>query len=143
MAFQEWAFVEWDDRYSVGVQPIDQQHRFLIQKIRDLQEAMAAGTAREMLAPLINNLVTYTEYHFAYEAKLYAERGYADLERHLELHAAMVKQVTDMGNALKSNKLRAGAPVMAFLRHWLIDHILGEDMFAFGKKERVQGAERQ
>ena len=133
-------FVEWDDRYSVGVRAIDQQHRFLIRKIRDLQEAMAAGNAGAMLAPLLQNLVIYTKFHFAYEEQLYAERGYGNIRQHMEFHSDMARQVTEMGNALKNNKLHAGAPVMAFLRHWLVDHILGEDMAAFGKKKPTQGA---
>ena len=127
-------FVEWDDSFSVGVPAIDQQHRFLILKIRDLQEAMAAGSAGAMLAPLIHNLVTYTKFHFAYEERLYAERGYQDIDDHKEFHSEMAQQVIEMGDALKNDKLHAGAPVMAFLKHWLVDHILGKDMVAFGKK---------
>jgi len=101
---------------------------------------MAAGSAGAMLAPLIHSLVTYTNFHFAYEGRLYAERSYPGIERHLELHAEMARQVTEMGNALKDKRLRAGAPVMAFLKRWLVDHILGEDMVAFGKKEAAEDA---
>jgi hemerythrin-like metal-binding protein len=140
MGIHDSFFVEWDDSYSVGVEAIDQQHRFLITRIRDLQEAMAAGEAGAMLAPLIRNLVTYTKYHFAYEERLYAERGYGDIQHHKEFHSDMAQQVMKMGNALKNGKLNAGAPVMAFLKHWLVDHILGEDMVAFGKKEPAEAA---
>jgi hemerythrin-like metal-binding protein len=129
-------FVEWDNNYSVGVPAIDQQHRFLILKIRELQEAMAAGSAGVMLAPLIHNLITYTNFHFAYEERLYAERGYRELPSHKELHGELARQVTEMGNDLKSNRLRAGAPVMAFLQRWMVGHILGDDMFAFGIRKR-------
>jgi len=127
-------FVEWDDRFSVGNAEIDQQHRFLISKIRDLQEAMAAGSAGAMLAPLINDLGTYTKYHFAYEEQFCAERGYGDIQRHKKLHSDLARQVAEMGDALKNNKLHSGAPVMAFLKNWLVDHILGEDMAVFGKE---------
>jgi hemerythrin-like metal-binding protein len=138
MGLQDTFFVEWDTSYSVGVAAIDQQHRFLIGRIRDLQEAMAAGSAGAMLAPLIHNLITYTKFHFAYEEQLYAQRGYADLQRHKEFHSDMARQVVEMGNSLKTSKPQARAPVMAFLKHWLVDHILGEDMVAFGKKEPAQ-----
>jgi hemerythrin-like metal-binding protein len=130
--------VNWDDSYSVGVQEIDQQHRFLILRIRDLQEAMVAGSTGAILAPFIHDLVTYTHYHFAYEGRLYASRGYPDIQRHLELHAEMSRQVTRLGTALKENRLRAGTPVMVFLQRWLVDHILGEDMVAFGIKAPAQ-----
>lgn len=140
MGLQDSFFVEWDNSYSVGVPAIDHQHRFLIHRIRDLQEAMAAGSAGEMLAPLIHNLVTYTKFHFAYEERLYADRGYVNIQHHKEFHSDMTRQVAEMGNALKNKKLNAGAPVMLFLKHWLVDHILGEDMVAFGRKQ--DGPER-
>jgi hemerythrin-like metal-binding protein len=131
-------FVEWDDRYSVGVRAIDRQHLFLIRRIRDLQEAMAAGSAAAMLAPLIHDLVTYTKFHFAYEERLYEERGYEDIQHHREFHSDMARQVTEMEDAVKNNRLHARAPVMAFLKHWLVDHILGEDMAAFRKQQPAQ-----
>lgn len=133
-------FVNWDDSYSVGVPEIDRQHRFLILKIRDLQEAMADGSTGAMLAPLIRNLVTYTRYHFSFEGRLYAQRGYPDIRHHLELHAQMSRQVTKLGIALKDGKLHAGTPVMLFLQRWMVDHILGEDMIAFGIKAPTQPA---
>lgn len=134
--------VKWDDSFSVGVPEIDQQHRFLILRIRDLQEAMVAGSTGAMLAPLIHDMVTYTHYHFAYEGRLYAQRGYADIQRHLELHAEMALQVSKLGTALKENRLRAGTPIMVFLQRWLVDHILGEDMVAFGIKAPAQQAQK-
>ena len=134
MGIDDRYFVAWDDRYRVGVQAIDQQHRFLILKIRELQEAMVAGNTGALLAPLIHNLLTYTHFHFAYEERLYAERGYGDIRSHLDLHAGLVRQVTELGDALKNDRLRVGAPVMTLLQHWLVDHILGDDMVAFGVK---------
>lgn len=124
-------FVEWDDRYSVGVYAIDQQHRYLVTIIRELQEAMVAGRASEVLLPVIRKLVTYTNFHFAYEEKVYRAHGYGLLEDHRKFHRRMVDQIVKMEEAAKSGRLRAGAPLMAFLRGWLIDHILGEDQHAF------------
>ena len=124
-------FVEWDDRYRVGVPAIDRQHRYLIAIIRELQEAMAAGTTTEVLATLIRRLVTYTHYHFAYEEGLYGEKEYSGIREHRKLHKHMAEQVSRLEQSVKAGKLRVGAPVVAFLQRWLTEHILGEDLEAF------------
>jgi len=126
-------FIEWEDQYSVGVPAIDQQHRYLITIIRELQEAMVAGRTAEVLSTLIHKLVTYTNYHFTYEETLYHKQGYAEIEDHKKLHGRMVAQVMKMEEAASAGRLRTGAPLIAFLKRWLTDHILGEDQQAFQK----------
>ena len=37
------AKIEWDDSLSVGVRLIDEQHKMLIQKLRDLSDAFEMG----------------------------------------------------------------------------------------------------
>lgn len=124
--------VEWDDRYCVGVKAIDQQHRFLILKIRALQKAMAAGETAEALGPLIHNLGIYTRFHFAFEERLFVERGFKDIRRHQESHAGLAQQVAELESDHRNGMVRTGAPVVSFLLHWLVEHILGEDLPAFG-----------
>ncbi|HUI57595.1 MAG TPA: bacteriohemerythrin [Bryobacteraceae bacterium] len=133
-------FVAWDERYSVGVWFIDRQHRFLISLIRQLQEAMVGGCAREMLSPLFRKLVTYTHYHFASEESFFRERGYAGIERHREQHRGMARQIIEMQEAVSCGKLRMGAPVHAFLRNWLVEHVLGDDQAAFREIEAAGNA---
>ena len=126
-------FVEWEDRYSVGVPAIDRQHRVLVSMIRQLQEAMASGSTRELLVPLAHKLTTYTVYHFQWEEQFYQREGFSQIEAHRVLHRHMADQVSRMAQASHEGRLKAGTPILIFLQHWLIDHILGEDKGAFAE----------
>jgi len=136
-------FIAWDDRYSVGVRSIDRQHRFLISIIRQLQEAMVEGRAREVLSLLARKLVMYTHKHFESEEAFFRERGYAGAERHREQHREMARQIMEMQQAVKDGKLRIGTPVLVFLKGWLVDHVLGEDQIAFREIEVLAKASRE
>jgi len=125
--------VEWEDRYSVGVPPIDRQHRVLVSMIRQLQEAMASGSTRELLVPVAHKLMTYTVYHFQWEEQFYRREGFSRIEAHSGLHKHMADQVIRMAAAAHEGRLKAGRPILVFLQHWLIDHILGEDKGAFAE----------
>jgi hemerythrin-like metal-binding protein len=131
-------FVEWDDSYSVGVQTIDHHHRYLLCKIRELQEAMADGTAHATLPSLIRTLAFYTRFHFSCEERLYAAQGYADLARHQQLHAQFAGQVTKLERDLNDGTLSTGTQVFVVLRKWLMDHIIEEDKLAFRSQGQAQ-----
>src|ERR1039457_7165583 len=60
----------WRDTYSVGIPQIDSQHKGLIRLINDLQTAMMEGKGKQALSSIINDLIRYTESHFAFEEAL-------------------------------------------------------------------------
>ena len=73
--------IEWDARYSVGIESIDSQHRLLVSMIRHLQEAMLDSRTGEVVAPLFNAMRQYTKFHFEYEEQLLKEHEYPELSR--------------------------------------------------------------
>jgi hemerythrin-like metal-binding protein len=120
--------VKWDKSYSTGVDTIDRQHQVLFELIAKLQRAMLEAKTKQDLPGILDRLVKYTEYHFAWEEQLLGEQSYPDLEKHSKAHAALKEQVVDFQKKLAAGKLAAVAPVMLFLRHWLSDHIKGQDL---------------
>jgi len=102
---------------------------------------MAEGTAREILAELLSNLVMYTKYHFAWEEQLLKQHGFPELEAHRAEHRELTRQVLDLRDKLAKNQLKIGAPVLHFLRHWLVDHICAEDKI-YGSYLRGAGGRR-
>jgi len=45
--------IEWKPAYSIGIAPIDSQHQLLVSIIRNLQEAMLEGRAKEVVITLL------------------------------------------------------------------------------------------
>lgn len=121
------AFVDWKPEYSVGHMEIDQQHKKLVGIINQLHDAMKAGGRPEELMRIMDELVSYTRYHFAHEEKLMEKAGYTDLAAHRRVHRAMVEQVEKLRQEAGSSRAGFSIKLMGFLKNWLTDHILGTD----------------
>lgn len=121
------AFVEWRPEYGVGVVEIDAQHRRLLEIINQLHEVMKLGGKPAQLAEVVNELVGYTRYHFAYEEKRMAAAGYSELEAHRRKHRAMVAQVEAFREQATSGKASVSLNLMSFLKDWLTKHIMQTD----------------
>jgi len=118
----------WQPRYSVGITEIDEQHKKLIALINDLQAAMLRGEGKAALSRILDELIRYTETHFAFEENLLRRRNYSELGAHAQQHQNLKKQVYDLRNELRSGKMTVTMEVMHFLKNWLANHILGSDL---------------
>jgi hemerythrin len=118
----------WNDKFSVGVTVIDQEHQKLVGMVNELYDAVQSGHGKEVLGKILDGLITYTKTHFAHEEKFFAETDYPDRVAHKRQHDDLTRQVLDV-----QTKYRAGATgtlsveVLNFLKNWLITHIQGSD----------------
>ena len=120
-------FIAWSDSYSVGVPAFDKQHQQLITLINKLHEAMAAGHGNDVMGPLLNHLIEYTQFHFSSEEKLMEKYNYPTLAIHKQEHLKLTKQVIDFRTQFETGQSRISVQVMQFLKEWLIHHILETD----------------
>ena len=118
----------WKPEYSVGVEFVDTQHKKLIGIINQLSDAMAAGRGREVLGPILDELVLYTKRHFADEEKFLANFRYSDLAAHTAVHRSMTNQVIALRAKFNTGPIGNTVEVFNFLKAWLRDHILQRDM---------------
>jgi hemerythrin len=121
------AFVDWNDRYSVGVAQVDQQHKKLVALINQLHEAMSSGKGQAVLGPVCTELVSYARTHFAQEEQMLKLHRYPDLTAHQAVHAKLTAEVGELQKKLESKQSVLTMDVMGFLRTWLTDHIMQTD----------------
>jgi len=120
--------ITWTDKFSVGVEVLDADHRKLVGMLNDLYDSIAVGRGRDAIGRTLDGLIAYTKTHFEREEKLFAQTGYAAAEAHHKEHADLTMQVIAV-----QEKYRAGVTgtlsleVMNFLKNWLINHIQGSD----------------
>ena len=120
-------FVVWNDKFSVKVSSIDEQHKKLVAVINDLYNAMKAGKTKEQMGKILGDLIDYTKYHFSYEEKLMEKAGYKDIEEHKKQHVAFVNKISETLDSYKAGKLIMSIDICNFLQDWLIHHIQGTD----------------
>ncbi len=120
--------LKWQDRYSVGIDILDNQHKGLI-KLINLLGGKTANTA--LIAQVFEELEAYTKEHFTAEERLLKETGYDDFKAHRKKHKAFEQWLSAVrqtyGVGVTSPTLLAES-VNAFLRDWLVNHILSSDM---------------
>jgi hemerythrin-like metal-binding protein len=118
----------WKDSYSVHIPRIDTQHRGLVALINDLHAAMLEGRAKEAMAGIVDELVDYTVQHFAFEESMLRQHGYSGLAEHQQIHEKLRSQVFELRDKFRAGKISVTIETMHFLKNWLSDHILSEDM---------------
>jgi hemerythrin len=141
------AFVEWKNAFSVGVLEIDDQHRKLLAIINHLHDAMRAGSDTAELSRVMDELVNYTRFHFAFEEQLMERVAYPDVQEHRRRHQAMVARVVQFQADVANARALFSMKLMEFLKYWLSKHILETDMayalFIAGQVEGAQEARRR
>lgn len=121
------ALIKWDDRLSVGVHTMDEQHKGLVQILNELHEAMIKGAAKEVTGSQIEKLLKYTKEHFAAEEALLRRARYPDLDDQHDKHAALTRQVEDFLARFQKGEIGLSVHLLDFLRNWLSQHIQRED----------------
>ncbi|MFZ5570308.1 MAG: bacteriohemerythrin [Thermodesulfobacteriota bacterium] len=118
--------IQWSPEYSVGVGKMDDQHRKLVELINRLYDGLKSGKAQSSLGGILDELVEYTQTHFAEEEAILRVKRYPGLERQQEMHAHFVERISDMRARFQAGT-SLGVEAMNFLKGWLIHHIQDVD----------------
>ena len=118
-----------DDSLSVGVKLIDEQHKMLIQRIKDLSEAVASSRGAGQIGKTLGFMIDYTEFHFSTEEKHMTELGYPGFDIHKKQHEEFKSTLNEMVMEFEEDGATAqlGEWVNNYLINWLVDHIKSID----------------
>jgi hemerythrin len=124
--------VVWNNDLCVGIEQVDNEHQNLVCVLNQLDDAMKKGKGTRVMSEILIQLVQYTKVHFENEEKLMADVEYPKLERHKSQHRQLIEKVEAFYQKFNSQGKRITKEMMDFLKYWLSNHILVDDM-AFGK----------
>lgn len=123
----EDAWIPWHDSYSVGVDVIDEHHRYLLDWVNHAYKAINEGMGTIEIAKTLFALEQYTQIHFKAEERLMAVYGYAELEQHRQQHRSFEVKLQELREEIRYNPFIVGREMMEYLRDWLFNHILKSD----------------
>lgn len=122
-------FIEWSDSMSTGVKVVDDDHKILLSLLNKLYKYVNNKEKREVLGNALDKLVDYTVYHFDREEKIMQAGHYPNLQKHHNIHENLKAQVAKIAHQFNEQKEDVIAQeLLEFLKDWLINHILKEDM---------------
>lgn len=124
------ARIEWDDSLSVGVTLIDEQHKMLIQKLKDLSDALNEGREFNKIMKTLDFMIDYTDFHFSTEEKHMSEHKYPGLEDQKNQHEHFKVTLNHILEDFKEEgpTRSLATSINVFLLNWLINHIKGSDL---------------
>jgi len=121
----------WSDHFVSGIDPVDAQHRALIDMINTAAPHLASGgdDARQQVGPLLDKLINYAATHFKFEESLMQQVHVAPdyFAQHCRTHEIFVEEVLQMRQQYESGGNLSGNELLHFLTSWLTFHILSED----------------
>lgn len=115
--------IVWNERFSVGVPAMDEQHKRLIDLINGLQTSDNVG----IVFDTIMGMFDYASEHFRSEERLLRSAGYSELPTQEREHKVFLEKAIDFSKKDLRDP-QACKEIVLFLRSWLLHHILEEDM---------------
>ncbi|MFA6476297.1 MAG: bacteriohemerythrin [Candidatus Paceibacterota bacterium] len=119
--------LEWDEKYSVGVQELDDQHKRMFAVINELLEAIETNTPEDHLEHIIKTLVDYKIFHFATEEKYFKEFNYEGTEEHIAKHHEFNDKLGSLKEKYPTYNIEFAFALVDFLEDWLINHLMTVD----------------
>jgi hemerythrin len=118
---------QWKDEYSVGNETLDDQHRLLLEIVRELHSAMAAGHGNDVAGNVLLRLADYSVVHFAAEEDLMKKHGFPQLAAHRAEHRTFTEEILAFKKAFEAGSVNVTPDLVIFLQHWLHEHTQGSD----------------
>ena len=118
----------WNENLATGYHNIDFQHKILIGIINDLVEAGKNETEKNLwMDVVLDELRSYTKYHFSNEALLMNKFQYEETQFHSQQHADFIAQLGKFCREFQKDKKSISVDLFDYLKNWLINHIMLED----------------
>jgi hemerythrin len=132
--------IVWKDEYSVGNMVLDKQHMQLLLLVSDLEKLLqsTAQPSMKAVSDFLNDIAAFAVKHFEYEERLLKRLGYAAVDAQHDAHTHFVEYVGEKIVDAISGKETA-QEMLAYLKHWWVQHILNEDMKYRAFVESVSG----
>ncbi len=118
----------WTDKYSLGVEKVDRQHRHLFEIINKFIERSAASSDSKLVTETLTEMLKYAKEHFTDEEEMMQEHGYPEIELHKRQHSYFISTTAELSINALNNQSMVADEIAEFLVLWLTTHILKMDM---------------
>jgi hemerythrin-like metal-binding protein len=117
----------WSDKYSIGNDEIDNQHKKLFDILNKLFDICVGKNDVDTLEAALDDLVSYTDYHFKFEEQHMRDVGYKKIDKHIVEHDYFKNEIMFAKRRQAQNKSNTDNKLIEFLSNWLIQHVTEED----------------
>lgn len=132
--------IVWTDDFKTGDSHVDFQHRYLLNALNKLGEAILEDYWREGVMVALGKLKFYSEWHFQKEEEIMNLYQCSAAELNKSEHKKFTAMLDDYEKYLKQNTLtrETALELHNAMSNWVCDHVLEVDMTlrdCIGKQE--------
>ncbi len=119
--------LEWDNKYSVKVSLIDEQHKKLFEIINKAVVLKKDSNNPRDIIKILNDMTKFAQEHFETEETYMKECNYPEYQDHKEEHMDFsTRTIAYLKEVIKSN-YRIANEILEYIKQWLVDHIQSTD----------------
>jgi hemerythrin-like metal-binding protein len=119
--------IEWQDRYSVGIEAVDHEHREMIALINTIHDGLMAGTGDHTTASLLGEIYRGISAHFALEERFMRQHQYDQLAEHKAEHERLLDVLRDIMDDFEADPEHASRRLSKQLDDWFTIHFATHD----------------
>ena len=118
---------KWYKKYSVNNEELDNHHKTLFNITNKLLDNCLGSDLSNCLDPIIEELVSYSNYHFSAEEQYMRNIGYKDINKHISEHRFYTQRILHLQQVVNKNDLELTKELILFLGNWILHHVIEED----------------
>ena len=115
--------IKWDNKYSVNVSIIDEEHKILINIINKTILAKQYNNNPRSISEILDEMTVYAKDHFKTEETYMSNFKYHDYKSHKDEHQNFSKNILGYSKSLISGNYEIVEDITKYLQQWLVHHI--------------------
>ncbi len=119
--------IEWDPKYSVDVEEIDNFQKKMFDMFNELIDMKNIDSDAKAYTSLISDINDFSKLYFSREEKILRKRGYPDFDSHTKAHRQFIRSSISLRREIAEDVNNLTLEAIMELRDWLIDHIETSD----------------
>ena len=119
--------ITWDDKYSINNEELDRHHKTLFDIFNKLYDNCVENENGISFESLINELVSYTSYHFSAEEQSLRDIAYKDIDKHILEHKTFTDKILRLQSEHNIYDCEHSKELIVYLGYWILNHVIIED----------------
>jgi len=119
--------LQWEKRYSVGIEAVDHEHRELVDLINQLHDKATVQGSKVAVLGFFGDLYKAISAHFALEERFMREKRYDQLPQHKSDHERLLDEIRDIMEDYEVNDLFDEKLLAQRIDAWFSRHFESHD----------------
>ncbi len=118
---------KWHELYSVNNEELDNHHKTLCSILNKLYENCMGPEIPNSLDSIVDELVSYSNYHFTAEEQHMRDIGYKDIDKQIIEHKEFTQKALQLKKVIDKNDIEHTKELIVFLGSWILHHVMEND----------------